>query len=860
VREKKLKDAKSAFEKMIQHAESLADALDRDFPELPKEEDDMQDELQGISLYEGEVRAEGDLEGPFDDEDTRDFYMTLPELQAMVPPSLLGIQPKAAMDPGGGATEDATEPDSDDAPSIAEAAAEAAAEETKAEAAKADTEPTEEASSGANDDDEDLKPHHQVEMLLGTMEDLVNRDRVDKFAVDFCSFNSKSSRRRLVKALFSVPRQSLELIPNYARLAATLSLKGAMKDIGDPLVQMLLEEFNWLLRKKNQYRLETKLRNVRFIAELTKFNVAPPQITFQCLKRTLDDFTGHNIEMCTTLLENCGRYLYRQPHTHVRLANCLEIMMRLKQVKSLDSNAENLIANAYYQVKPPERAKKQQKEYPVMYRYVRKLMLMDLKKGSAERVLKTLRRLPWDDPTTEDYVLKCALKVTKHRHLPHVCDVLAGLNRWHSSLSIRVIDAVLEVLQRGLETNNFREQQTLIAYTRFLGELYNYSVVNSVVVFDVLYKFIETGHQVADQYMSEHQREYKSVFAGKRLVYDPRVPTPTDSDTDLFRVRQVTELLLVCGHYFDKGIAKQRLDRFLTWFQRYLITKPVIPSSVEFAVLDLLEDLRPKLHFFDDWEEAQTAIELVEKKDMVVEAKSKAAAAATEANAACGPTEEGMDVEDNEEDDEEDDVQDDGDDDVLQENEEDRMEIGDIDGDESDDSQDGEEGGEQEVPEEDDDVILNEPLAQDEVDEDFEKELKKMMLDAGGEVSQATAAAVTTNTDELATLPMRRVGTTRKDEEEAEPQQGKVVFRLVKRGSAELYLNSLYCGIANDEIRPLSRQQGQDGSQGPIRPGGKPTRPTFQNERGKQHQSSYRVALTQRCHHFVCQGSRARGA
>ena len=28
-------------------------------------------------------RAEGDLEGPFDDEDTRDFYMTLPELQAM---------------------------------------------------------------------------------------------------------------------------------------------------------------------------------------------------------------------------------------------------------------------------------------------------------------------------------------------------------------------------------------------------------------------------------------------------------------------------------------------------------------------------------------------------------------------------------------------------------------------------------------------------------------------------------------------------------------------------------------------------------------------------------------------------------
>jgi hypothetical protein len=31
-------------------------------------------------------------------------------------------------------------------------------------------------------------------------------------------------------------------------------------------------------------------------------------------------------------LETCGRFLYKTPHTHGRIANSLEVMMRLKAV------------------------------------------------------------------------------------------------------------------------------------------------------------------------------------------------------------------------------------------------------------------------------------------------------------------------------------------------------------------------------------------------------------------------------------------------------------------------------------------------------------------------------------------------
>lgn len=42
----------------------------------------------------------------------------------------------------------------------------------------------------------------------------------------FCYVNSKSARKKLVAALFGVPRQALDLLPMYARLVAILDKVG----------------------------------------------------------------------------------------------------------------------------------------------------------------------------------------------------------------------------------------------------------------------------------------------------------------------------------------------------------------------------------------------------------------------------------------------------------------------------------------------------------------------------------------------------------------------------------------------------------------------------------------------------------
>lgn len=44
--------------------------------------------------------------------------------------------------------------------------------------------------------------------------------------------------------------------------------------------------------------------------------------------------------------------------------------------------------------------------------------------------------------------------------------------------------------------------------------------------------------------------------------------------------RLTSVLLETCGQYFGKGGAARRLDRFLAYLQRYLLSKPPAPLDV----------------------------------------------------------------------------------------------------------------------------------------------------------------------------------------------------------------------------------------------------------------------------------------
>jgi regulator of nonsense transcripts 2 len=131
---------------------------------------------------------------------------------------------------------------------------------------------------------------------------------------------------------------------------------------------------------------------------LTKFAVVPEHVIFHCFKVSIDDLSRMNIEIIANLMENCGRYLLRNPETSARMASFLETLGRKKSAQHLGQQERMLIENALYYVDPPQRSAIQQKERTPMDLFLRQLLYLDMTKRNYTKILKTIRRLHWEEP------------------------------------------------------------------------------------------------------------------------------------------------------------------------------------------------------------------------------------------------------------------------------------------------------------------------------------------------------------------------------------------------------------------------------------------------------------------------------
>ena len=374
--EKQLK----AQEKLVANAQTLCDILESEMPDL--EEKDVQDITgpTGIGIVKtGEyLRGQTDGAGIWEDEEERRFYENLIDLQDRVPGILLedGKKKKAEDEQVGKRIDNpATNGDTNHFG------------EKSASALTADDQSTAIANKTVG---------AQVDALLARLPEVQSKDTVDQAAIDFCFLNSKASRNRLIKAVQEVPKGRSDLMPLYSRLVATLGRY--LSDVSHGLVSYLDEEFRSLQRRKQKDFLgQVRTGNIRYLAELTKFGVVPEHVIFHCLKVSLDDFSRMNIEIIGNLLENCGRYLLRNPDTAPRATSFLETLQRKKAAHHLGQQERMLIENAIYYVNPPERAAIQQKERTPVELFISKIIYLDMNKRTYTKVLKSIRKLHWEE-------------------------------------------------------------------------------------------------------------------------------------------------------------------------------------------------------------------------------------------------------------------------------------------------------------------------------------------------------------------------------------------------------------------------------------------------------------------------------
>ncbi|CAK7208461.1 mRNA decay protein [Sporothrix bragantina] len=556
-----------AQERLVANAQVVADIIGAEIPDL-KDGDEAQLAAGGsIGIVKtGEyLRGQGEGSGIWEDEEERRFYENLVDLKGKVPAILLedGKKKKADGDDQVGKkldwTGDATEP----------------AKAADAVAAATDDQSTSiiNKSIGA-----------QVDAILLRLPDMTNKDAIDQTAIDFCFLNSKASRNRLIKALTEVPKGRSDLLPCWSRLVATLGQY--MPDIPKGLVDYLDTEFRSLQRRKEKDFLgPVRLSNIRYLAELTKFGIVPEHVVFHCLKVSLDDFSRMNIEIISNLLENCGRYLLRNPETSPRMVSFLETLQRKKSMQHIGQTERMLIENAVYYVDPPERSAIEQKERTPMDLFVRKLVYVDLCKRNANKILRQIQKLHWEETEVVQILHKVFSRPgkVKYGNIHLLAGLLGALYRHHSAFVIDIVDDMIESITFGLEQNDFRMNQRRIAEAKYLGEFYTYRLLEHPVIFDTMYRILTLGHG------------------------GPPVPgriNTIDLPDEYFRIRLVTTLLETTGTYFNKGVAGKKLDYFLSFFQYYIFTKNPLPMDVEFIVQDTFALIRPQWRLATSLDEA----------------------------------------------------------------------------------------------------------------------------------------------------------------------------------------------------------------------------------------------------------------
>ena len=82
----------------------------------------------------------------------------------------------------------------------------------------------------------------------------------------------------------------------------------------------------------------------------------------------------------------------------------------------------------------------------------------------------------------------------KYSNIHLLAVLISSLHRYHQDFVITVIDNLLENITLGLEQNDFKLNQRRLAEVKYLGELYNYKMVDSPLIFDTLYRIVTFGH------------------------------------------------------------------------------------------------------------------------------------------------------------------------------------------------------------------------------------------------------------------------------------------------------------------------------------------------------------------------------
>ncbi|KAI3389606.1 hypothetical protein SNEBB_006315 [Seison nebaliae] len=387
----------------------------------------------------------------------------------------------------------------------------------------------------------------KMEQFAKSLLEMTSIEKVKELTEEFIlHYNNSHGKSYLIYLLQTSPNQRLELLPYYARFIVIVN--PYMHELRYKIKNYLFRYLHYHIIKKSQLYIGSKIKAVKYLGELCKFRLISVDESMNIFNRMIRDFHHHNIEMASLFLESCGRFLYRSQTSHHRMTILLTALMRKKD-QLINDRHRVMIENAYLCCLPIEPLQILQVQLSPELLYMERLLYHVLTDEMVEQVLNSLLKFDIDENEEHrQHLIKCFTYPNRCRinSVSSMAQLLCGVQCYYPKLTNEVLDRVIDEVITSLLTTEPSFNQRRISLVNYLASLYLFKLINSDIIFNLLYLIIMYG-----------------------VSYDANNPSVYDPPMNHNRLRIACTLLSVCGKYFQNGEVNEKLKYYLKYFSMY---------------------------------------------------------------------------------------------------------------------------------------------------------------------------------------------------------------------------------------------------------------------------------------------------
>lgn len=429
-----------------------------------------------------------------------------------------------------------------------------------------------------------------------------SKEVLDELATRYWStgLDNKATRKRLLR--FFIETQDWSKLSLYARYVATNA--ETMPDIKEELIQYLDNGFRNQLHSN-----KINVKNIIFFSEMVKFMLVPSFLIFHKIRTLILNIQiPNNIEILTVLFENFGRFLINNTAYSAQMEKMIDLIREKKKEHELPISNKCALDNLIVLVYPPSLSKlnSETKKYSPEQQFYRILIRRELHNIKADKVIRLVRKAHWNDSHIVETFFSLFTKPEKvgYQSLETLSRVLSGIYPYYRSFVLRVIDTILEKIERGLELNEFSMNMKRIADVKYLTLIFNKNLIKFEVLLNAMYKIIKFG------YLNGQPNPF--------LINDLDLPD------NYFRIQLISTILLSLEKITPK--LTKKITLFMRFFEFYILTKDrPLPKETEFKISDVFDKFAPNETFERCHEVTESAQKLAEMlEDMGLAGSSNA--------------------------------------------------------------------------------------------------------------------------------------------------------------------------------------------------------------------------------------------